>query len=282
MSDFSYLIFQAEQHVPIFVPEDQPGPSRINPLGNVTNLQPNESTSTRTEPVSSCSKSVKTDKEKMLQAKCTKYVQKICQLHKRINTLSSKTMLNAIADDNNVKKLSAKVTPAFALLLQGQIRNFNRKIRGRRWSKEEKITALRMFKRSPTCYRLLRRLFTLPSPGTLKTLLNKVPFDVGCNEAVIKVLQKFVKTQKSADNEFILMFDEISLKKHLQYHSKKDMIEGFQDHGTQGRSELIAGYALVFMIGGIRKKVKQPIAHYFSSSFSTADRLAVLIKEVNL
>lgn len=36
------------------------------------------------------------------------------------------------------------------------------------------------------------------------------------------------------------------------------------------------------MIAGIRKKVKQPVAHYFSSSSSTADRLAVLIKEVNI
>lgn len=34
------------------------------------------------------------------------------------------------------------------------------------------------------------------------------------------------------------------------------------------------------MIVGIRKNIKQPIAHFFSSGFVTADRLAVVLKEV--
>ncbi|CAH0731403.1 unnamed protein product, partial [Brenthis ino] len=79
---------------------------------------------------------------------------------------------------------------------------------------------------------------------------------------------------------YILLFDEMSLKKHLHYNPKEDLIEDYQDHGCQERSANIAAYALVFMIAGIKKKEKQPITHYFSSAFSTADRLAVLIKEV--
>lgn len=88
--------------------------------------------------------------------------------------------------------------------------------------------------------------------------------------------------QKLSDNNYILMFDEMSLNKSLNYNNKEDLIEGYQDHAAQGRSALVASYALVFMISGIRKRVKQPIAHYFSSGFSTADRLAVLIKEVGI
>ncbi|CAH0718938.1 unnamed protein product, partial [Brenthis ino] len=179
-----------------------------------------------------------------------------------------------------VKKLSAKISPTFALLLQGQLRNYKKKITGRRWTKEAKITALRMFKISPTCYRLLRRLFHLPAPTTLKTLLNRVPFSVGINHPVFEVMKKHTQLQKPSNNEYTLMFDEMSLKKHLQYNPKDDVIEGYQDHASQGRSPLIAAYALVFMITGIRQRVKQPIAHFFSSGFSTADRLAVLIKEV--
>ncbi|XP_047518954.1 uncharacterized protein LOC125058853 [Pieris napi] len=76
------------------------------------------------------------------------------------------------------------------------------------------------------------------------------------------------------------MFDEISLKKHFDYNPKEDVIDGYQDHGAQGRSPNVASYALVFMVAGIRKTVKQPIAHFFSSGFSTADRLAVLLKEI--
>ena len=166
------------------------------------------------------------------------------------------------------------------LLLQSQIKNYKKKLTGRRWSKEEKISALRIFKRSPTCYRLLRRLFHLPSPSTLKSLLNKVPFSVGVNQPVFDVLKQHINCQKPSDNYYILMWDEMSLKKHLNYNSKTDSIDGFQDHAAQGRSPVIAAYALVFMIAGIRKRVKQPIAHYFSSGFSTADRLVELIKEV--
>lgn len=80
----------------------------------------------------------------------------------------------------------------------------------------------------------------------------------------------------------LLMFDEMSLRKHLNNNMKYDVIDGFHDHGTQGTSKQIAGYPLVFMICGIRKRIKQPIAHYFSSGFSTANRLAILIKEVGL
>ncbi|KAL4709394.1 hypothetical protein ACJJTC_001190 [Scirpophaga incertulas] len=72
---------------------------------------------------------------------------------------------------------------------------------------------------------------------------------------------------------------EISFQQSLSVSTRADL-EGFQDHGNQGRSSLVASYALVFMIAGIRKTVKQPVAYYFSSAFSTADRLAVLIKEI--
>ncbi|CAK1591825.1 unnamed protein product [Parnassius mnemosyne] len=72
----------------------------------------------------------------------------------------------------------------------------------------------------------------------------------------------------------------MSIKKNLFYNKKEDIIEGYQDHALQGRSPQMATHALVFMIGGIRKKLKQPIAYYFSSGSVTADRLSVLIKEV--
>ncbi|KAL0879435.1 hypothetical protein ABMA27_003186 [Loxostege sticticalis] len=75
------------------------------------------------------------------------------------------------------------------------------------------------------------------------------------------------------------MFDEISLKNHLQYNPRVDLIEGFQDHGVQGRSAQPVSYGLVFMVAGIRKRIKQPIAYYLSGSSVTAERLTALIKE---
>lgn len=189
--------------------------------------------------------------------------------------------MKVINDDESVSKfLKSKISPSFALLLQGELQNFKRQCKGRRWTDESKIMALRLFKRSPTCYKLLRRLICLPTPSTLKSLLNKFQMNVGINNQIFNVLKKTTSQQTPSEREYILMFDEMSIKKNLYYNRKEDLIEGFQDHAEQGRSSQVASYALVFMVAGLRKRVKQPVAYYFSAGSVTADRLAVLLKEV--
>lgn len=122
----------------------------------------------------------------------------------------------------------------------------------------------------------------LPAPSTLKCMLNKFQLTVGINEQIFKVLKKKVKeNEEQFENEHVLMFDEMSIKKHLYYNEKQDLIEGFQDHAAQGRTPQVASYALAFMVAGIRKRVKQPLAFYFSGGSVTADRLAVIVKEVS-
>ncbi|CAG4937854.1 unnamed protein product [Colias eurytheme] len=168
-------------------------------------------------------------KQRYYMTKCRKFMQKICKLRNTITKLKNDEVLKALDTDKYVQLLSKYITPSLALILQGEIKNFRRKEKGRRWTKEQKITALRIYKRSPTCYNLLRRLIILPSPSSLKKLLQ--------------------------------LFD-------------------LKDHGLQGRSSQVACYALVFMLSGIRKQIKQPVAFYLSGSSVTADRLSVLIKEV--
>ncbi|XP_045497005.1 uncharacterized protein LOC123697128 [Colias croceus] len=126
----------------------------------------------------------------------------------------------------------------------------------------------------------MRRLFCLPAPSTLKCLLSKFSLEVGVNKCIFSVLKRTAELQCASDNEYIIMFDEMSIKKNIKYNQKTDTIEGFQDHGLQGRSPKLATHALVFMLAGIRKKIKQPVAYYLSSEYVTADRLAVLIKEI--
>lgn len=250
--------------IPNIFNEAQPGPSQVCEVPTLENPEASTSTAsdlrsplkdilntscfvkTNVERVkSSCGTQVsklKTEGEKYLYNKCVKHVKTLCQVRNCSKNLRKKALLNVLTYNNDaVRKLQKKLTPTFAVLLQAQIRNCN-KTTGRRWTKE-KIVALRLFKRSPTCYRLLRRLFQLPSPGTLKALLNKIPFAVGITNPVLKVISEYIKGQQPSDNHFILMFDEMSLKKHLNYN-KKDYIEGFQDHGPQGRSSNMASYAI--------------------------------------
>ncbi|CAG4986368.1 unnamed protein product [Colias eurytheme] len=72
----------------------------------------------------------------------------------------------------------------------------------------------------------------------------------------------------------------MSIMKNISYNSKSDEIDGYQDHGLQGKSKVFASHALVFMLVWIRRRWKQPVAFYLSGDNVTADRLTVLIKEV--
>lgn len=226
-------------------------------------------------------KPTQTKKERNWYLKCRRYLQRVCQLRNKLKKQKmDKSILNVLDEDESVRKLSKKLTPTFALLLQSQLKNCSKKRQGRRWTEEEKLVAVRLFKRSPTCYRLMRRMFHLPAPSTLRSLLAQMEMPVGVLSTVMDSLQVYGKGLKQAENEFVLMFDEMSIKKHLNYNIHEDKIDGFQDHGEHGRIPVEATYALVFMVAGLRKSVKQPIAYFLSGAYVTADRLAVLIKQV--
>lgn len=225
---------------------------------------------------------ITTKKESMLM-KMKNHMRKIKRLQKSVKHLKNESFLKVLSKNDSIHEiLKFKISPSFALFLQGELQNFKKSPKGRRWDMDSKIIALRLYKRSPRCYKLLRRVICLPTPSSLKSLLTKFNMSVGINDQIFNVLKKTIKEQDSSENNYILMFDEMSIKKNLFYNKKEDLIEGYQDHALQGRSPQMATHALVFMIGGIRKKLKQPIAYYFSSGSVTADRLSVLLKEVSI
>lgn len=255
------------------------GPSRIYPLRE---LNANIITPTNSGMfVCESSKQEVDKKSKMLICKLKKSMNKVYRLQKTVKHLKNEAFLNVICNNETVKEIcNKKMSSTFALLLQGELQNYKRKKPGRRWNMEAKIIALRLYKRSPTSYKLLRRMICLPAPSTLKSLLSKFKMNVGTHKTVLTVLKNSTKHFGPSEREYILLWDETSLRKNLWYNPKADFIEGFQDHATQGRSPQAASYALVFMVVGVRKQVKQPVAYYLSSGFVTADRLSALIKEV--
>lgn len=191
--------------------------------------------------------------------------------------------IEKLVNNDDVKKLfNSKINDNFVLLLQSQIRNCSKRPKGRRYNLKEQILALTLYKKSPACYRLLRRIFALPCQSTLKRLLNGIPLRPGINEQMFAALKTMAQKNIEEENICTLILDEMAIKKHLSYNKKADIIEGFQDHGLQGRTHEVANKALVFMLSGLRRKWKQPVAYYLSGNYMTADRLAVLIKEVKL
>ena len=61
--------------------------------------------------------------------------------------------------------------------------------------------------------------------------------------------------------KFVLLMDEISLKKHLFYDISKDTLNGTEDYGDYNSSGLLANSALVLMVRGILHNWKQTVAY---------------------
>jgi len=76
------------------------------------------------------------------------------------------------------------------------------------------------------------------------------------------------------------MFDEMSFREHLHLNHKIDCIEGFEDLGRHGRTSNITNCALVFMLRGLRRRWKQPVAYYLTRGSTKGDMLVDFLMEV--
>lgn len=76
------------------------------------------------------------------------------------------------------------------------------------------------------------------------------------------------------------MFDEMSLKEHLQYDSFHDHIVGYEDLGNSQSSSKLANHALVFMAQGIFSNWKQPLPFYFSNGPIASQQLQPILMDV--
>lgn len=192
---------------------------------------------------------IKNKKIKRLQLVCKKGRNAIKDLRKK----STQTLVQ-----NIMKGCTNKVS--FNLLIN-QIQMQHKKPRGRRWSIEDKAVALSIYKRSPKAYRLLQCFLCLPSRATMLSLLSSIPMNAGICNSIFEQLKKYAHQMDEDDRICVLIFDEMSLKQHLEYDTRNDVISGFEDFGTERRSKY-SNMALAFLVQGIRKPWKQPVAFY--------------------
>jgi len=77
------------------------------------------------------------------------------------------------------------------------------------------------------------------------------------------------------------MFDEVCLSIGLHYNSTSDQIDGFVENDMK-RSQEHADHTLVFMVRGIKKKFKQPVAYTFCQGATKQHELACKLEEVRM
>jgi hypothetical protein len=115
--------------------------------------------------------------------------------------------------------------------VMSQLRHQKLKPRGRRFSIEDKILALSIYKQSGKCYKFLSQIFSLPSRKVLSAFLNKLPLNAGINDAVFAHIKTRVNKMKNLEKYCVLMFDEIALEPGLQHNQKYDSVDGLVDMG---------------------------------------------------
>lgn len=222
-----------------------------------------------------------TPKAKHLYKKVIDSANKIGSLSRKIT--SFKTRLAAaekLANSPQFEGLIKHVNTLTYQFILSQVRTQHQKPKARRFTFNEKVLALTILKASGKGYKLLSKIFTLPTKQTLTKLLNKVPFKTGINEHMFDAMEKQVKKMKMLDRYAILLFDEMSIDSLVNYDSKEDEIVGIEDFGAGKRKPEIADHVNVFMVKGIFRQWKQPICYTFSGGPEKSQTLKGLIKDI--
>ena len=136
-----------------------------------------------------------------LTPKCRKFYQQVLDTTKKISAVrrSAKSFQKRL---HEAAKLANNATftgllehvndITYEFILQ-QIRNQNIKAKARKYSLNDKILALSLMKTCGKGYRILSKIFSLPSRRTLTNLLNSLPLKAGLNEQIFRSLRKRAK-----------------------------------------------------------------------------------------
>ena len=170
------------------------------------------------------------------------------------------------------KYLNGPVLEFFAF----QLRCAGQMPRGRRFDANQKLLALSIFHRSPAAYRFMSSFLCLPSVRSLRRWLHGMQFEPGFCERVFCVLKQKVACMSSVDKMAVLVVDEMALKTALEFDSRRDIVDGFEDDGVV-RVTKPASEALVFMVKGLVRKWKQPLCYFLSGGPTNSCRLTDLV-----
>uniref|UniRef100_A0A2S2PJV7 Transposable element P transposase-like RNase H domain-containing protein n=1 Tax=Schizaphis graminum TaxID=13262 RepID=A0A2S2PJV7_SCHGA len=181
-------------------------------------------------------KNINVPSQRDLTPKCKKLFHEAMKLKKknerlRQNKNNFKTRVKLI--EKFVKspctdKLLNKLNLTTLEFFKSQIKCQTTKPKGRRYSLQDKLLSLSIFKNSPNGYRFLSTIFSLPSKKTLNNLLNRVPFEAGINDHIIKNLAHQASKLKPNNRLCSLVFDEMAIDPSLTYSQKNDLIFGFE------------------------------------------------------
>lgn len=217
-----------------------------------------------------------TPRKKKLKTKIA-HLKKHCKRKQSLNYRLQKKCL-ASSTQNVLRKLLENKSPSIKTLVSMQCFHKTRTA----WTKSERRLALSLYYKSPGSYKyMLQTLkFILPGISTIQSWLKVYNLKTGVNTKLIEKLKLKVSRMEEFEKHCVVMFDEISLKKGLDYNRVQDLIEGFEDFANIGRTANLGNQGLLFYLRGLLYNWKMPFCYYVSSGPAKSDTLASLILEV--
>ncbi|XP_044728124.1 uncharacterized protein LOC123291772 isoform X2 [Chrysoperla carnea] len=203
------------------------------------------------------------------------------QLRKSLNFQARLKKAEQFSSQASFNKLTETLNENCRKFFLSQISCSKKKMKGRRFSTDDKVMSLALFKQSPSGYRLLSKIFALPSRVTLMKFLNRLPVSPGLNLEIFNGLSRMVNRLDPSNRTCVLLFDEMSLSRNLTYNVHKDCVEGFEDFGDH-QTDKIADHVQVFMLRGIVQNWKQPVLYQFVNGAAKGPQIVKAIKEIIL
>ena len=154
-----------------------------------------------------------------------------------------------------------------------------KKAKGHRYSEHIKMLALSLYHTNPKCYKMLRKLFSLPCVSSLKRYMSRVDLQPGFHQQIIDGLKLKISDMAPSSKLCAIVFDEMAVKESLSYDVRQDCVEGLENFGCLGKTKYIANHASMFMVRRLVEKWKQPVGYFLSSGPMSPDTIKTLLFE---
>lgn len=194
----------------------------------------------------------------------------ISQLRAETNSLGQASSRNKLLE----KLVHDSISQDFLL---SQLKQLQKKPKGRRYTEYDKNFALALHYCSPKAYLFLRKTFCLPTVRSLRRWLSALDVRPGLNESVLKILQMKADSLPVAEKLVCVVIDEIALKEHISYDARSDLFEGF----VEGADKLVhTTQALTVMIKGLKRGHKQVVGYYLTHNAMPGAALKDIVIDV--
>ncbi|XP_047030609.1 uncharacterized protein LOC124637923 isoform X2 [Helicoverpa zea] len=259
-------------------PQPTPPPSSPPPTRQISFIKllvkDAVSSSAESERINTCQREsagqVQTGKPKTkMTSKTLKYIKESINLAKESADDTSSQRLqsaqNLIKDTKLISEFEKLGDRAKTFLLM-QLRLATKKKMARRFSENEKLFALTLWKQSPKSYKLLENMFALPNRRTLIRLSSRKPKECDVNNKTFDHLKEVTQEWDIKKRLCTLVFDEVPITSRYSIRKMKGIVKIAEER----QRELIK-HVLVFMVRGICSTWTQRIKYYcFFGTISTA------------